>query len=418
MLLRVNDFLSIVLLMAVFFQIFALFALMAVGYALARFGVVEQGAVKGMSALIVKATLPALIVMSMQKPFSGELFGEAMVTLAVAALFYAGIIGLSFGAAALLRVDRRRAGAFAFGLSFSNCAFVGFPVVESILGADALFLTSIHNILFNVLTFSVGILMISGGSRTGGRRSAGENCRGMSAPGAELVGRGSAGAPDSAGAPGELVGRGSADAPGELVCRGEIVSRPGASAAREAGRDGKVPRAMLNSAPGSAGAPGELVGRGSAGGGGGVSLAKLFNINVIAAIAGFVLFLFSVKIPEILAIPMRMIGGLTTPLAMVVTGAMLARTPIRSVVGDWRMYAVSALRLLVWPAITAVVLRLFGVSGQLYAITVIVAAMPSASNTSMIAEVYGGDTGTASSIVFMTTLFSVVTIPLLAILLV
>lgn len=322
---RVNDFLSIVLLMAVFFQIFALFALMAVGYALARFGVVEQGAVKGMSALIVKATLPALIVMSMQKPFSGELFGEAMVTLAVATLFYAGIIGLSFGAAALLRVDRRRAGAFAFGLSFSNCAFVGFPVVESILGADALFLTSIHNILFNVLTFSVGILMISGGSR---------------------------------------------------------------------------------------------IGRGSAGGGGGVSLAKLFNINVIAAIAGFVLFLFSVRIPEILAIPMRMIGGLTTPLAMVVTGAMLARTPIRSVVGDWRLYAVSALRLLVWPAITAVVLRLFGVSGQLYAITVIVAAMPSASNTSMIAEVYGGDTGTASSVVFLTTLFSVVTIPLLAILLV
>jgi predicted permease len=405
MLLRVNDFLSIVLLMAVFFQIFALFALMAVGYALARFGVVEQGAVKGMSALIVKATLPALIVMSMQKPFSGELFGEAMVTLAVATLFYAGIIGLSLAAAALLRVDRQRAGAFAFALSFSNCAFVGFPVVESILGADALFLTSIHNILFNVLAFSAGILIMSGGSSTGGRRSAGENCRGMSAPGAELVGRGSAGAPDSAGAPGESVGR-------------EIVSRPGASAAREAGRDGKVPRAMLNSARGSAGAPGELVGRGSAGGGGGVSLAKLFNINVIAAIAGFVLFLFSVKIPEILAIPMRMIGGLTTPLAMVVTGAMLARTPIRSVVGDWRLYAVSALRLLVWPAITAVVLRLFGVSGQLYAITVIVAAMPSASNTSMIAEVYGGDTGTASSIVFMTTLFSVITIPLLAILLV
>jgi len=343
MLLRVNDFLSIVLLMAVFFQIFALFALMAVGYALARFGVVEQGAVKGMSALIVKATLPALIVMSMQKPFSGELFGEAMVTLAVATLFYAGIIGLSLAAAALLRVDRQRAGAFAFALSFSNCAFVGFPVVESILGADALFLTSIHNILFNVLAFSAGILIMSGGSR---------------------IGRGSAGG------------------------------------------------------GGSVGTPGELVGRGSAGGGGGVSLAKLFNINVIAAIAGFALFLFSVRIPEILAIPMRMIGGLTTPLAMVVTGAMLARTPIRSVVGDWRLYAVSALRLAVWPAITAVVLRLFGVSGQLYAITVIVAAMPSASNTSMIAEVYGGDTGTASSVVFLTTLFSVVTIPLLAILLV
>lgn len=328
MLLRVNEFLVIVSHMTVFLQICALFALMAVGYALARSAVVDQNAVRGMSALIVKATLPALIVMSMQKPFSRELLGDALETLAVAALFYAGIIALSIGAAALLRVDRRKAGAFAFALSFSNCAFVGFPVVESILGADALFLTSIHNILFNVLAFSVGILIMSG----------------------------SAHAPVSAGGGG----------------------RPG------------------NSFP----------------------LAKLFNINVIAAFAGFALFILSIRIPEALAIPMRMLGGLTTPLAMVVTGAMLARTPIRSVLGDWRLYAVSALRLAVWPLVTALVLRFFGVGGQLYAITVIVAAMPSASNTSMIAEVYGGDTGSASSVVFLTTLFSVVTIPALALLLV
>jgi len=309
--------------MTVLLQIFALFLLMAAGFALAKLKLVDQASTKGMSNLIVKATLPALIVMSLQKPFSRELLGESLRTLLVATLFYLGIILLSLLAVRLLGVPRKKTGALAFALGFSNCAFIGFPVVTSILGEGALFLTSIHNILFNLLAFSVGILIVAGSGSTAG--------------------------------------------PGEPE------------------------RARIS--------PGHLL-----------------NVNVLAAVLGFILFIASVSIPHVLALPLGMLGGLTTPLAMVVTGAMLARTPIRSVIGDWRLYAVCGLRLAVWPLVTAVVLRLCGITGDLYWITVIIAGMPSASNTSLIAEVYGGDTDTASSIVFMTTLFSVVSIPVLALL--
>ncbi len=301
----------------------ALFFLMAAGFALGKSKIVDSSAIRGMSNLIVKASLPALIVMSLQKPFTKELFRESLKTLLVAAGFYAGIIVISLVAARLLRVNRKKSGSIAFSLSFSNAAFIGFPVITSILGQEALFLTAIHNIMFNILAFSLGILVIAGDFA--GKQVDGEGRKKLALP-----------------------------------------------------------------------------------------IKSVFNINVIATLAGFALFVFSITIPHALALPLTMLGGLTTPLAMIVTGAMLARTPVRAVVGDWKLYVVTALRLVGWPAITALALTLAGVEGQLKYITIIIAGMPAASNTSLLAEVYGGDTDTSSSIIFMTTLLSVASIPILA----
>lgn len=307
---------------------------MAVGYALGKLKFLDSSSIRGMSTLIVKATLPALIVMSLQKPFSKELLGESMKTLLVATIFYIGIIALSLLAAKALRVERKKAGAIAFALAFSNCAFIGFPVIGSILGDGALFLTSIHNIMFNVLAFTVGIVIVSGGGQRAGNAATG--------------------------------------------------SIHGSDATAERFR---------------------------------LPIKNIFNINVIAAIVGFAFFVCSLTIPKPIALPLTMLGGLTTPLAMVVTGAMLARTPIRSVVGDWKLYAVTALRLAVFPLIAGIALHIAGVRGELRDITIIIAGMPSASNTSLLAEVYGGDTDTASAAVFITTLFSVASIPLMALIL-
>lgn len=301
--------------MVVFYQIMALFVLMAFGFALAKAKIIDRTTVKGLSTLVIKATLPVLIIMSMQKPFSHELLSLAFKTLGLASIFYAGVIVLSLGLSKVFKVSKEKQGVIAFALSFSNCAFIGFPVVASILGEDALFIISIHNILFNVLAFSVGIIMV-------------------------------------------------------------------------AKKDAQTKKR--------------------------VSVKQLFNVNVVAALFGFFLFIFSISIPELIANPLRMFGNLTTPLAMVVTGALLANTPIRAVLGNWLLYVISVLRLGVWPALTAFILMLCGIKGDLFAISVIVAGMPVASNTGMIAEVYGGDTDLASSLIFMTTFFSVISIPLIA----
>ncbi len=311
--------------MPVLLEISALFIIMTIGFACGLKKILNSEAIRGISELIIKVTLPSLILVSLQRPFTKELMGDALQTLLVATVFYAAMIGTALLAVKLLGTPRKQAGILAFSLSFSNCGFIGFPVVASILGNDALFLTAIHNLLFNILAFSAGILIVA-----------------------------------------------------KYAEREGIVRNPG---------NAKLP------------------------------LRKIFNNNVLASVLGFLFFIASFKIPRAVALPLEMVGALTTPLAMLVTGAMLSRTRAASVLGNWRLYAVSLIRLAVLPLLTAIALRLCGITGNLYYISVIIAGMPAASNTSLIAEVYGGDTESASAIVFMTTLLSVLSIPLLALLL-
>lgn len=328
--------------MSVLLQISALFITMTVGYVSGRMKLLDSPTIKGISTLIIKVTLPCLILISLQKPFSGELMGTAFTTLLVATLYYACAITFALIVVKLLGTPKKQLGTLAFSLGFSNAAFIGFPVISSILGEGALFLTSIHNILFNVLAFSVGIVIV-----------------------------GSSGSVE-----------------GSVPIAGSGASSDGA---------GSIPAGSLPKRS--------------------IPWRTIININVIASIVGFILFVSSITIPRFLKIPLDMIGGLTTPLAMLVTGAMLSRTKLSSLASDWRLYAVAIARLALWPLLTALVLRLCRVTGDLFYITVIISGMPAASNTSLIAEVYGGDTDTASSIVFMTTLFSVTSIPLLALML-
>jgi predicted permease len=303
---------------------------MAIGFACGKFRILGPEAVRGISSLIIKLALPALILTSLQRPFSPELLSVSLQTLLVATCFYAAIIALSLLAVRLLRAPAGQSGVFAFALAFSNCGFIGFPVVTSILGPDALFLVAIHNTLFNILAFSLGIVIVSRSAK-----------------------------------PGAAVGHDEA---------GAAAPRPK------------------------------------------IALSHILNNNVIAVVAGFALFVLSIRLPRAIALPIEMLGSLTTPLAMIATGAMLARTRLGSVFSGWRLYAVTLIRLVVWPALTLLALRPFPIDRNLALITVIVAGMPAGSNTGLIAEVYGGDTDTASATVFLTTLVSVITIPLMALL--
>jgi hypothetical protein len=102
---------------------------------------------------------------------------------------------------------------------------------------------------------------------------------------------------------------------------------------------------------------------------------------------------------------------------MVLIGGALARADFRSALADWRFYVTSAYRLLAFPLLVWLLLRALGFSGTLLALPVIMAAMPVAANSSILAEAYGGDYRTASRLVVMTTAASLFTIPLLATLL-
>ena len=93
--------------------------------------------------------------------------------------------------------------------------------------------------------------------------------------------------------------------------------------------------------------------------GGRVRWQDVLNAPVIATLLSVVLLLSRVHVPGVLADTISSVSGVTIPLSMLVIGTSLGGISVRSVLTDWRVYVVSAVRLLVCPLLTWLVLRPF-----------------------------------------------------------
>lgn len=141
------------------------------------------------------------------------------------------------------------------------------------------------------------------------------------------------------------------------------------------------------------------------------------NPSLIASLLAILIFFLKIPVPNILAKTAGQLGQLTTPLAMLVIGSTLASIPVTDVFKQWRLYPVTLIKLIIVPVITWLILRLIITDELMLGVLVVLAGMPTATSATMICMEYGGNERLASKGVFITTLFSMVTIPLLALLL-
>lgn len=147
--------------------------------------------------------------------------------------------------------------------------------------------------------------------------------------------------------------------------------------------------------------------------------ARLFlSPGIIASALGLALFLCGIALPSPVFETLDLAGSVTSPLAMVVIGSFIASVSPVSIFSDRRLYLISALRLLVIPVMLYLVLRPFIDDPLLLGVPVMLAAMPAAANTVLLAEEYRSDAALASEGVFLSTLLCIVTIPLVALLVV
>ena len=142
----------------------------------------------------------------------------------------------------------------------------------------------------------------------------------------------------------------------------------------------------------------------------------VLNPGVIGVAAALALYLPGISLPGPVHRAVGFLADLNTPLAMVVSGAQLARTDLLGAFRQPKLYEASAVKLLVMPVLTALVLLPFRLDPALYVAAVILGGAPSAGYTSMFAERYGLDTGLAAQLVSFCTLLSAATLPLMAVL--
>ncbi len=301
-------------------QSLILFLLISTGFGAGKAGVIKGETIRALSRFLVDFTLPVLIIISMQRSYTAELRDQALRVLAISSLIYAASFPMAYAATRLYRgAGKPELGVHRFAMCFSNVGFMGFPVAESMLGRESLFFVSIYNIPFQILAFSVGVVMIAGKAK---------------------------------------------------------------------------------------GAPSEKTGRSG-------SLKVLFNPAIASALVGFAFFLGSVRIPDPIFTAMDLLGGMTTPLAMVVIGAVLSQTKLSGVLGNLRLWSTTAYRLALHPLLVFAFVKAMGLEGLELTVPVLVSAMPVAANSTILAGVYGGDSVTASGLVFVSTLLSLATIPLI-----
>jgi len=301
-------------------EILILFLLLLSGYAAKKMMVFEDSFIKGVSSFLIKVSLPALIITSMQYSFTPQLLMESGKIL----LFSLGVYGFSFLVAYLLpfimKSPKDEMGVYQFMMVFSNVGFMGYPVIKAIFGSEALFYTAIYNLPFNFLLFTLGIYLLKKGGSTQYK----------------------------------------------------------------------------------------------------IKLKTFLNPGVIAVLIGFSLFLLSARFPAASKLPypiarsMALLGEMTTPLSMIVIGGLLANTNIRDMIGNWRIYVASILRLIVIPVAVLLMLRPFTSHPFMLGVPVVISAMPAAANTAILSEEYGANSRLASQGVSVSSFLAIITIPIIA----
>lgn len=132
---------------------------------------------------------------------------------------------------------------------------------------------------------------------------------------------------------------------------------------------------------------------------------------IIAVYIGMFFLITQIQMPLFLENTIRGVGGCTTTVSMVLIGTILAEVKLKSIL-DWGIVKYTVIRLFFIPLLVFLSCRLFSVDPMLLGVSVLLAGMPAGSTTAILAAKYGGDYIFATKCVVVTTLLSLVTIPL------
>ncbi len=148
-----------------------------------------------------------------------------------------------------------------------------------------------------------------------------------------------------------------------------------------------------------------------------VFVKSMISVPMIAAVSGLIIFLFNVTFPEPAEYMLSTVGGMTTPLSMLLIGIQLPGIKVKQMIMDIPLLLSAVMRVAIVPAALFVVLLNFHLTPLVLCIVVFLMAMPSAAIVVILSEEYNLNTRLASQGVLLTTFFSLGTLPITSMLL-
>lgn len=152
----------------------------------------------------------------------------------------------------------------------------------------------------------------------------------------------------------------------------------------------------------------------------GFELKKIYtNINLIAIFIGILLFIIKIHIPSVLQGTLKSVGGTVAPISMIITGMIMAGAELKKVFSNGRIYLVLFFRMIFFPFIVFMIIYFTGITkvidngAMILLVTFIATITPTASSITQMAQVYGNNEQYAGAINIMTTIVSIVTMPIM-----
>lgn len=141
-------------------QILTLYLLLVVGFVLGKVKLLDDRASVALSSLVMYVVSPCMMVVAFQRPLEHTALHNFGVVTGVSAVLH-----VVFIAAAMLLIrdrDRERQNCLRFAAVFSNCGFMGYPLMAALLGSIGVFYGSAYVIVFTILSWTWGVYVITG----------------------------------------------------------------------------------------------------------------------------------------------------------------------------------------------------------------------------------------------------------------
>ena len=377
-------------------QMIVMFLMMAVGYLCYKKQILTEEVSKKVSAIVVNVANPCMILSSAltDQQMQGK---ELLQTLAIVAMMYAFLLLVAQLLPGILHIQKESRGAYAAMTVFANIGFMGFPVLAAMYGNGALLYGAVFQIPFNILIYTYGVAVLT--------RKPGACVKTEQDVNAAVDVKTEPNVNAEVDVKAEPDGKAESNVNAEVDVKAESNGKTGKRQDTQgitAAVNGKSENKQSNNEQ-----QGKLQGT--------VEIVKkIFNIGVIACITAMLLYFLQTPVPSFLQAFITNLGNLTAPLSMMIIGASLAQMPLKELFLDKKLLLFSLVKLLLLPAVWMIMVNRVAEQEILRGVCLVMMATPAGSMTAMLAQQYGGDYETASRGVALTTVLSVITMPLLA----
>ena len=145
----------------IFSKVFVIFLLIFVGYALTRSGLVTEKGQKEMTNVLLYAFLPCALIRAFQVPFEREVFFDGVLIFILMGIAYLLTTIASVFIAKFVTKDKSKQAILVLGMVLPNVGFMGYPLIESLIGSEYIFYAVMANISFEIISWSIMVTIIT-----------------------------------------------------------------------------------------------------------------------------------------------------------------------------------------------------------------------------------------------------------------